>query len=125
MSKFLIVRPMEENEKISKEEQNECWMGAGILFYLTKHLHLNLANTTRELSKSNNGANPATFMEYLCLIKYVMDTKNLCIKIKPTGNSNEPKDIVCFCNSNYEEDPVSRRSISRLILCMLGVSASW
>ena len=96
-----------------------------MLLYLVKHLHPNLANMTRELSKANNGANPTAYQELLCVIKHVIDTKNLGLKIEPTGNSNKPWEMVCFGNSNYAGDPVSRQSISGFILNVLGVLVSW
>ena len=37
MSKFLIVRPTEENKKISTEKQKEYWSNVGILLYLIQH----------------------------------------------------------------------------------------
>ena len=61
-----------------------------MLLYMVKHSHSNLANMTRELSIANNGANPAAYKEHLCVIRYVIDTKNLGLKIKPTENSNKP-----------------------------------
>ena len=57
--KFLIIRPMEDIEKISMEDQRMYRSGIGMLLYLVKHSRPNLANATRELSKANNGANPA------------------------------------------------------------------
>ena len=61
----------------------------------------------------------------LHVIKYVLDTKNIGLKIEPTGNSNQLWEIVCFSNSDYMGDPVSRRSTSGFILYVLGVSVSW
>ena len=90
-----------------------------------KHSHPNLANITRELSKANDGANPVAYKELLCVIKYVIDTKNPGLKIEPTGNSNKPCDIVCFSNSDYAGDLVSRQSISGFVLYVLGVPVSW
>ena len=91
-----------------------------MLLYLVKHLHPNLANVTTELSKANNGKNPTAYKELLHVIKYVLDTKNLGVKIQPLGNTNK----CCFSN-NYVGDPVSRRSISGFILYILGVMVSW
>ena len=61
-----------------------------MLLYLVKHSCPNLANVTRELSKANDGANPAAYKELLHVIKYVLNMKNLVLKIEPTGNSNKP-----------------------------------
>ena len=79
--KFLIMRPMIDIEKILAKDQQEYWSDVGMLLYLVKHLHPNLANMTRELSKANNGANPAAYNELLHVIMYALDTKNLGIKI--------------------------------------------
>ena len=102
--KFFILRPMVEREKISTEDQQEYWLGVGMLLYLVKYLHPNVAIVTRELLKAKGGA-----------IKYVFDTKNLGLKIQPTGNSNKPREIICFSDSNYAGDTVSMRRISGFI----------
>ena len=92
--------------------------------YLIKHLCPNLANMTRELSKENDGANPGAYKELLLVIKYVIDTKNLGLKIKPMGSSDESWKIVRFSNNDYAGDPESRRSISGFIFYVLGMPIS-
>ena len=42
------------------------------------------------------------------MIKYVIETENLGLRLEPTANSNEPWKIICFSNSDYVGDPVSR-----------------
>ena len=79
-----------------------------MLLYLVKHLRPHLAKATRELSKANDGTNPAAYKELLHVIKYVLGTKNIGLKIKPTGNSDKPWEIVWFSDSDYAGDPVSR-----------------
>ena len=59
MSKFLIIRPLVDNEKFSMEHQWEYWWDGGMLLYLVKHPHCNLANVSRRLSKANDIVNPA------------------------------------------------------------------
>ena len=81
---------MVENKKISTEDQHEYWLGVGMLLYLFKHLWPDITNMNRELSKANDGASPAAFKELLHVIKHVLDTKNLGLKIEPTGNANKP-----------------------------------
>ena len=58
-----------------------------MLLYLVKHSQPEIAIATKELSKANNGANPAAFKELLHLIKYVLNMRNLGSKIEPTGNA--------------------------------------
>ena len=96
-----------------------------MLLYLVKHSCTNLANATRELLKANDGTNPAAYKELLCVIRCVLDTKNLGLKSEPIVNSNKPWEIVCFRDSDYVGDQVSRRRISVFILYVLGVLVSW
>ena len=113
-----------ESEKISVGEQQDYWLSIGMLLYLVKYSHSNLANATRELLKANDSANPAVYKELLCVIRYVLDM-NLGFKIEPMGNSNEPWEIICFSNSDYIGVSVSRQSVSGFILYVLGVPVSW
>ena len=116
---------MEGNKKFSTKDQQGYQSSIGMLVYLVKHLHPDLANMTRELSKANDSANPTVYKEILHVIKYVINTKNLGLKIKPMGNFNEPWEIVCFSDSDYAGDTVSRQSISGFILYVLGVPIFW
>ena len=122
---FLIIRHTEEIKKILIKDQQKYQSGIGMLLYLVKHSQPNLANTTRELSKANDGANTVAYKKLLHLIKYVINKKNLGLRIKPMGNFKEPWEIECFSNSDYAGDPVSKHSISGFILHVLGVPVSW
>ena len=81
--------------------------------------HPDIANSTRKLPKANDGVNTAMFKELLCLIKFVLDTKNFGLKLKPNGNVNKSWEIVCFSDSNYVGVPVSRKRVSGFILYVL------
>ena len=96
-----------------------------MLLNLVQHSWPDLANMTRKLSKTNNGVNSVALKELQHVIKYVINMKNLGLKIKPTGNSDKPWYIVCFSNSDYAGVLVSRQSISSFILYVLGVLVSW
>ena len=96
-----------------------------MLLYMVKHSCPNLANMTGKLSKANDDMNPAAYKELLCEIKYVLDTKNVGLMIEPMENSNKPWEIVCFSNSDYMRDPISRRSINGFILYALGDLVCW
>ena len=96
-----------------------------MLLYWVKQLRPNLTNVSSKLSKVNDGANPVADKELLLVIRYVLDTKNLGLKFEPKGNFNKTWEIVCFSNSNYARNPISRQSISGFILYVLGVLVSW
>ena len=72
---FMIIRG-EDFEKVTKEEQSKYRTGVGVLLFLIKHSHPNIANCTRELSKVLDGATESTYKEMLRVIKFVIDTKN-------------------------------------------------
>ena len=107
---------MIESKKISVEDLKKYWLGVGMLLYLVKQSTLDIANVTKKLSQSNDGANHAALKELLCVIKYVLDAKNFGSNLGPTGNANKLKEKVCFRDSNYAGDVVSRRSVSGFIL---------
>ena len=88
--KFFTVRPMEENKKILKKDQWDYISGIGILLYLVKYLHPDLANVTRDLSKTNDGVKPAAYKELLNIIIYVINTRTLGLRLNPQGISMTP-----------------------------------
>ena len=106
--KFLIVRPTEDYKKVLVEDRRIYQSGIGMLLYLVKHSRPNIANMTRKLSKANDGANPAAYKELLRVIKYITEMESLGLSIEPMGNSNKPWKIICFSDSDYAGNPVSR-----------------
>jgi hypothetical protein len=55
-----------------------------MLLYLTKYSRPDLCNVVvRELAKFMDKATKGTFLEMLRVVKFVIDTKNFCIRIKP------------------------------------------
>ena len=88
----------------------------GMLLYLVKYSHTYIANAVRELSKVLDGDNKAAYKEIHQIIKYVLDTRDLGLKIEPILGSNEPWELICFSDSDYAGDPDSIRSISGYVL---------
>jgi hypothetical protein len=77
------VRPSDETEKIDGNLQSKYRSGVGMLLYLIKYSRPDLANVVRELSKCMDGANLAAYKEILRVIKFVLDTKDYCLKLNP------------------------------------------
>ena len=61
-----------------------------MLLYHVKHSKTDVANTVRKLCKVMDGANHAAFLEIHQVIKHVLDTQNLGLKIKSDENKNNP-----------------------------------
>jgi hypothetical protein len=61
--------------------------GVGMLLYLIKYSRPDLSNAVRELSKCMDKATFGTYQEMLCVIKFVLDTKYICLSIQPNFDS--------------------------------------
>lgn len=60
------------------------------------------------------------------IIKYVLDTANLALKINPVWDNNIGVwRIVMFSDSNYATDPENRLSVSGFVLYLCGVPIVW
>ena len=60
-----------------------------MLLHLFKHLIQRIANMIQKLSKLNDGANPIAFHMLLHVIKYVLDIKNLDLKLELTEDASK------------------------------------
>ena len=114
--KLRLVHPTHNDDTISNVDQKQYHYGVGMLLYLVKHSHPDFANAVRELSKVLDGAHKAAYKEMHQIIKYVLDTRDLGLKIEPILGSNKPWKLICFSDSNYAGDPDSIRSISGYVL---------
>ena len=78
----------------------------------------------RELSKVLDKPSPATYKEMLCIIQFVLDTKDNALKIKPVIDGNEWK-IVAYSDSNWATDLDTRISMARFAIYVCRVPVSW
>ena len=120
-----MVRNTDETQAISVKEQSLYRSGVGMLLWLVKHSRPDIANPVRELSKCLDGATSASYREMLRVIKYVLDTRDMGLKMIPTSDRNGPWDLVCYSDSDYASDPETRRSVSGYILYVRGVPVAW
>ena len=120
-----VIRPTNEEHKIDSVRQAKYRSGIGMLLYLVKHSRPDIANAVRECTKVLDGANENAYREMLRIIKYVLDTRNLGLKIQPTFRYNEPWELVCYSDSDYASDADTRRSISGFVLYVCQVPVSW
>ena len=115
------IRETDETLTLSPSKQHRFRSGVGMLNYLVKHSRPDISNCTRELSKVLDGSTPASYKEMLRVIKYVLDTRTLGLKLCPTGKQNEPWNITCYTDSDYAGDEVTRRSVSGYVIYVHGV----
>ena len=74
--KFLIVRPMVDEEKNSTDDKKEYQFEVRMLLLLVKCIRPNIATTSRDLSEANDGVNISAFHELLLVIRYVMSKRS-------------------------------------------------
>ena len=120
----VIIRKTEA--KITPEEQVVYRSGVGMLLFLVKHSRPDIANAVRELTKVLDGASPAAFKEMKRVIKYVLDTEKLSLKIQPrVENGKGMWSMTIYSDSDYATDPENRLSVSGFVLYLCGVPIVW
>ena len=103
-----------------KFEMTQSLLGVGDnngMLFLIKHSRPDIANTVRELTKVLDGASPAAFKELKRVIKYVLDTEKLGLKIQPEVENGRGKwTMVTYLDSDYATDPKNSLSVSGFVL---------
>ena len=95
-----------------------------MLLCLTKYSRPDISNVVRELSKCMDGATIGTYLELLRVIKFVLDTKNFGLKIRPKI-AEKSWNLNVFCDSDWAGDPETRISVTGFIVYLMGVPVSW
>jgi hypothetical protein len=68
-------------DKTEKIQQSKYCSGVVMLHYLIKYPRPDLENVVRELSECMDGANLAAYKQISRVVKFVLDTKDYCLKI--------------------------------------------
>jgi len=122
--RFKVVKTNNFVEKIELEKQSRYRSGVGMLLYLIKYSRPDLANVVRELSKCIDEPNLAAYKEMLRTIKFVLDTKDYCLKMNPI-HDGETWDLVSYSDSDWAGDPENRVSVTGFIIYLLGAPICW
>jgi hypothetical protein len=109
--RFKITRTDDESDQIDVERQKRYCSGVGMLLYLTKYSRTDLCNVVRELSKCMDRATMGSYLEMLRAVKFVIDTKTFCLKIRPKIDSKN-WNLKVFCDNDWAEDPETRISVT-------------
>jgi hypothetical protein len=96
-----------------------------MLLYLIKYSRPDLSNAMRELSKCMDIATYGTFQEVLCVVKFVLDTKNNCFKIEPNFDNKNSWKLKVFSDSDWAGDPEMRISVTGFIIYLQNVTVCW
>ena len=123
---YTLIRPQNDEEKTTPELQTRYRSGTGMLLYLVKHSRPDISNAVRELTKVMDGATKAAYKEMLRLVKYVLDTKHLGLKLEPTLLEGDLVwNLIVYTDSDWAGDKENRKSISGFIMFLCGVPIMW
>jgi hypothetical protein len=88
-----------DTNSIEAHKQKIYCSGVGMLLYSVKHSGPDIANA---VSKALDGTSPAAYKELMHVLKYVMDTKRLSLKMKLEKENKETGwTMVAFRDSDY------------------------
>jgi hypothetical protein len=91
--------------KISENDQRDFRSGVGMLLYLVKHSRPDLSNAVRELTKVMDGATEEHVKLLHRVIKFVLDTRDRGIIIKPKTMVLLPSSIATLLEIKGTESP--------------------
>ena len=117
-----ISRPAEGEEIQDQKIQSRYRSGVGMLMYLIKHSRPDLANAVRELTKVLGKATPAAYKEMNRIIKFVIDSKDKGLKVKP---SKGPWRLTVYSDSDWAGDKDERKSVSSYQIFLNEALIAW
>jgi hypothetical protein len=120
----VVMRPQEDDPLITAEDQKVFRSGVGMLLYLVKHSRPDIANAVRELSKVADGATTSHWNAMIRVIKYVLDTENYGLRLKPSKNK-EGFYLEGVSDSEYAGDKDTRISVYGYVLYFCGAPIAW
>ena len=115
----------DSDEVVDDDEHKLYRSGTGMLLFLVKHTRPDIANAVRQLSKALDKPNQAALKEMKRVIKYVLDTKNLSLKIKPRFGDEKEWNVIAFSDSDFAGDVENQISVAGFILYFCGAPISW
>jgi hypothetical protein len=97
-----------------------------MLLYLVKHTRPDIANAVRELTTCMDKSTPVSYKEMLKVIKFVLHTKELGLKMYANVNYGILlRELLLLSDSDHAGDKMSRLSISGFIMFLCGVPIMW
>jgi Reverse transcriptase (RNA-dependent DNA polymerase) len=98
----IIVCPETEEDQLDPERQMKHGSAVGTLLQFVKHSCPDIANPVRELSKCMDKATEAAYKEMLRIVKFVLDTRNFGLFLRPTAiDSDGSWSITVYSDLNW------------------------
>jgi len=97
-----------------------------MLLYLLKHSRIDLGNPVRELTKVLKSHALLAYKEMLKIIKFVLDTATMGLKLVPTFTKDQLEwRLLGASASDWANDKDNRKSNMAFILFLNGISILW
>jgi hypothetical protein len=94
-----------------------------MLLLLTKHSRPDICNIVRESSKCMDKATMGTYLEMLRIVKFVIDTKTFCLKIRPKAKIKNWS-LHVFSDSDWAGNSTTI-SVTEFMLYLMNVPICW
>jgi hypothetical protein len=119
-----LLRSKENDDNLLDGKQQFTYRsGTGKLLYLLKHSRPEISNAVRELTKNMDIANLEHLKAMYRVIRYVISTKSIGLKLFPNLRSNNT--ITALSDSSYADDKETRFSTTGFIIFLRGAPISW
>jgi hypothetical protein len=116
-----VERPIEDDEMLDQNDQQDFRSGVGMLLYLVKLSRPDLSNAVRELSKVMDGATKAHLNMLYRVVRFVLITRDRGILVNPQAD----KGVQAYVDSDYAGDKTNRRSITGYLVYLFNVPVAW
>jgi hypothetical protein len=121
---YVGTKAKDESLLIDDKGQELFRSGVGTLLYLTKHSRPDITNSVRELSKTMGCATKCQLKEMIRVIKYVLKTRELGLKVNPIYKTTKWF-LKALSDSDFANDADTRISVYGFIVYFMGVPVSW
>lgn len=122
---YSIVRPVDGDKVLNKEDQDVYRSGVDTLQHFVKHSRPDISNIVQELSKCMDSADEGEFKEMKRYIKFVLDTRDYGLRLKPNVGINTSWHLTVYSDSDWAGDRETRQIVTGFILFVLGVPVLW
>jgi hypothetical protein len=119
-----LEHPALRVENIDPKLQARYRSGVGMLLFMIKYSRPDLAKVVRELSKCMDGASGTAYKEMSRVMKFVLDTKQYCLKMQAKDEGKEWV-IVSYCDGDWAGDAETRICVLGFIIYILDVPICW
>jgi hypothetical protein len=118
-----LILEKDAEEIVDKDKHSRYRTGVGSVLYLIKHSRPDIANAVRELSKCLSAPNGSAYKEMLRVIKYVADTKDTGLRMKPEKSSEWTVEV--YTDSDWAGDKDTRKSVSGFMIFVCDTLVCW